>query len=158
MPEINFLVPECPYISNFKTKRRSWNFRENRRWPSIVHRRDFSCSDSYSEGLKTPRRWFWVIFINIENFLGFLTTLTYTLKEARQHFFIFKNMFSVLWNPPALIFRRVEISWADWNQNPKVGGPKIGKVWRGVCRVLGPQFLEWKKIKEYDAKNRLKIG
>ena len=40
-----------------------------------------------------------MIFINIENFLGFLTTLSYSLKEARQLFFILKNMFSVLLNP-----------------------------------------------------------
>ena len=42
------------------------------------------------------------------------------------------------------ILRLLENSRADWEQNLKVGGPKIGKVWRGVCRVLGPNFFKWK--------------
>ena len=44
------------------------------------------------------------------------------------------------------------ILWADWNQNPKVGGPKLGKV----CRVSGPVFLEWKKNQRVRCKKTFK--
>ena len=44
--------------------------------------------------------------------------------------------------PPTPTFRRVGPSRTDWV----------------VCGVLGPVFAECKKIKEYDAKKRFKIG
>ena len=56
--------------------------------------------------LKTPG----VISIDLSvlKFFGFLTTPFYSLKEAQQ--LVLKNTFSVLENPPALIFRRVGTS------------------------------------------------
>ena len=39
------------------------------------------------------------------------------------------------------IFWPLRSSRADWHKHQKVGGPKIGKVWR----VLGPKIFKWKK-------------
>ena len=68
------------------------------------------------------------IFINVETFVGFLTIPPYSLKEAYQIVLIQKIVFSVLETPSTPIFTLVETSRADWNQNLKVGGLKIGKV------------------------------
>ena len=99
--------------------------------PLVIYRRDFSCPDSCLGN-----------FYSCWKFVGFLTTLYYSLKEAQQLFFFEKHI-QRTWKPPTIIFRSVGYSWIDWGQNPKVGGPKIGKVWRGLCRVLGPVFLEY---------------
>ena len=54
-----------------------------------------------------------------------MTNKCYSLKEAHQIVLIQKIVFSVLETPFTLIFTLLETSRADWNRNPKVGGPKI---------------------------------
>ena len=46
----------------------------------------------------------------------------------------------------------------DWDENPKMGWvSKIGKVWRGSVGFRDPYFRNG-KIKQYDAKNVLKLA
>ena len=71
-------------LSNFKTKRRSWNYRENR----LVNPQSFigeilDVQICVREASKPPRDWFWVIFISIEKILDFLTSVFYSLKETQ---------------------------------------------------------------------------
>ena len=88
--------------------------------PSIIHRRDFGCPDSCLGGLKTLRGWFWVIFISIEKFLGFLTTLFYSLKEAQQLFFLIWKTRSAYFETPCTQFQTCWDFMGRLNQNPKV--------------------------------------
>ena len=73
--------------------------------------------------------------MSLENFLGFLTTLSYSLKEVQQ-LYIIENHIQCSWKRPTLIFRRVGTSWVDWSQNPKEKMSDTGGV------VLEPVLLE----------------
>ena len=93
------------------------------------------------EALK-PQGWIKLIFIYIENVLNFLTL---PLKGVHQLVYIQKITFIVLETPSTPIFRLLETSRADWDKNPKVWGTKNWKSVKGVCRVLGPLFLNEKQ-------------
>ena len=66
-------------------------------------------------------------------------------------------MLGVLENLPTPISRPLGSSRADWHQHQKVWAQKLEKCEGGVLSI-GTQIFEIKKIKEYDAKNRLQIG
>ena len=88
--------------------------------------------------------------------MDFSTTPICSFTEAQQQFFSFENThLAYLKALTSLILRRVGTSWADWDQNPKVGDQKLAK-YEGVFRVFGSVFLDEKKSTMQ--KNRLKIG
>ena len=91
-----------------------------------------------------------MILLVLENFWIFLII---ALKKHKNYFFFEKHI-PRTWKPPLLIFRRAGTSRADWNQKPKVGGPKIGKARRGYVGFWDPYFWN-EKVKENDAKKTL---
>ena len=130
MLENELLRLKFPHKINFMAKQQCGKFsKKSTCIPSIVHRRDFSFPDPCSGGLKTLMRWIWLIFINIEKFLGFLTSL----KEAHGIILIIKSRSAYL-EPLYTYLHAVGDLMSRWGPKSKSLGTKNWKGAKGVFR------------------------
>ena len=98
---------------------------------SIFHRTDFSCLDSYSEGLKTTGGWFWVIFISIEKFWVFWQHSPIALRKHGSYFFYFEKHVQRTLKPPCTHFQTCWDFMSRLKPKSESGGTKNWKSVKG---------------------------